>query len=273
MINGIVGNTATIAVTPDGSTCSDPLGPSSANIQTGANKGSIRYANVQLGHISGDATPDGGTATFASTPFTNDGATLSGLPAAGSCLLASGNLNSTAPASQLTLLDAGPSLQVSGPSGTGQLAKSNGTYAGVLNPVQAGTYTVTGPGGKDVGAFSASVTVPGGGSFNTNPFTPGSPLPIIWNATDPNAIMSLTGTSFTSGGLISIFTCTGNASAGTMTVPAYITAAMTNGTGVLLFLQNSPPVSFSASGLDQGFLSYTLGVATPTFSVGNPVKE
>jgi uncharacterized protein (TIGR03437 family) len=275
VINGIVGNTSAIAVSPDGSACSDALGPSSANVQTGATKGTTRFAAITLAHVTGDTPPDGGTATFASTPFSHYSNTLSGIPSAGSCVLASGGPNSTAPPTAETLLDAGPSLQVSGPSGTAQLTKTNGTYAGALNPVQAGTYTVTGSGGSDVGAFTASVTVPGGGSWNATAINPGTALPVTWTASDPNAMVSFTGaTANATNGLFSVFVCAAPASAGALTVPGYITAAMAPGTGVLLFLQTSGPVSFSAPGIDQGFLSYSLGSGSSTFTVGPPpIKE
>jgi uncharacterized protein (TIGR03437 family) len=141
VINGINSNTATIAVSSDGSPCSDPLGTSSSDIQTGVNSGAARFGNIELTHTDGGNPADTGGAAFTSTPFASYAASLGGLPAVGSCYIISGAGKASFPPSPATALDAGAILQFSAPTGNAQLTKlSNGGYGAVLPAMQAGTY-------------------------------------------------------------------------------------------------------------------------------------
>ena len=81
-------------------------------------------------------------------------------------------------------------------------ANSDGTYN--LNGMSPGTYTVTAPGGKDVGAFSAAIDVsPADASFqwtnsslfanqNASPGIPrDTPLEITWSGGNPQGFMDI----------------------------------------------------------------------------------
>jgi uncharacterized protein (TIGR03437 family) len=275
VINGIPSNTATIAVSPDGGACSDPLGTSSSDIQNGSANGTTRFANISLNHTDGGNPADSATAAFASTPFAKYAVSLGGAPVPGSCLLISGSGNASFPPSPATALDAGTAIQVSGPGGGGQLAKANdGSYAGVLGPIQAGSYTVSGSGGKDVGAFSASLTVPSPITWTNRTsltsITPGNSFSVNWTGGDPNSFVGVEGVAVNQGtGLFGIFVCISPASAGTFTVPGYITAGLPAGQGLVVTTQNGAPSRFTASGLDQGYLTYASGSGVGPIAVGS----
>jgi hypothetical protein len=123
------------------------------------------------------------------------------------------------------------------------------------NPtLAAGTYTVTGSGGADVGAFSAQVTLPGDFSWTNedgipDPIPRSSPLTVTWtgNAGGRVTILGAALTRSSGSGLGSTysalgFNCIAQASAGTFTIPANI-------------LQQLPAVSGSASTASFGILS------------------
>lgn len=217
----------------------------------------------------------------------------------------------------LPFLNAGTTLSIQGPNGTASVPiNKNGTaYYGLiggetiaeiisgcpststnkcapffLSPTYAispGTYTVTGPGGSAVGAFSAPITVSSAAaSFQwTNQAsvvgTPSSPLPIArnqpltitWTGGDPNGFVDITAIASTlqSGTVPSTTTpgalveCIAPASAGTFTVPAYVLESLpstVNSTalvppGELLVGPASGGVSATApTGLDALYIFY-----------------
>ncbi len=128
----------------------------------------------------------------------------------------------------------------------------------------AGTYTVSGAGGADVGAFSASVTLPGDFSWTnesaiTNPIPRASPLTVTWTG-GAEGLVTILGAALTrtSGTGVSAtfsalgFNCTAEASAGSFTVPSNI-------------LHLLPAVSGDATGTTFGLLSV---LAAPDQSKG-----
>jgi len=118
----------------------------------------------------------------------------------------------------------------------------------------AGTYTVAGKGGADVGAFSASATVPGDFSWTNesviaNPIRRSSPLTVNWtgNAQGLVTILAATLTRISGTGLSATysafgFSCTAEASLGSFAVPSYL-------------LQQLPAVSGDATSNTFGTLS------------------
>jgi uncharacterized protein (TIGR03437 family) len=274
VINGIPSNVTSIAVSPDGGLCSDPLGLSSSDLQTAIQTGAARIATISLTHSDGGNPPDSGSASFTTTPLLQYARGLSGASAAGSCLLINGSGNASLPSSGAAPLDAGASVQVSGPTGSGQLAKqSNGGYTGVLPPIQAGAYTISGNGGADVGPFTASMNV-GPPIVWTNrtaitSITPGSPVTVSWTAGDPNAFVSIEGLAVNqSTKLFGIFECTERASANSFQIPGYITAGLPAGQGGIGLVETGTPARFSAQGVSQGFVTYITGSAAGPFTVG-----
>jgi hypothetical protein len=127
-----------------------------------------------------------------------------------------------------------------------------------------GTYTVSGAGGVGVGAFSASVTLPGdfvwtNQSAIANPIQRASPLTVTWTGGEGGLVTILgsaltrtagTGASATFSALG--FNCTAAASAGSFTVPSNI-------------LQQLPAVSGNAAESTFGLLSLS---AVPDRSKG-----
>jgi len=118
----------------------------------------------------------------------------------------------------------------------------------------AGTYTVAGAGGADVGAFSASVTLPGDFVWTNqgtiaSPIPRASPLTVTWTGGEGGLVSILgaaltrtagTGVSATYSALG--FNCTAEASAGSFAVPSNI-------------LQQLPAVSGNATEATFGLLS------------------
>jgi len=163
-------------------------------------------------------------------------------------------------------LDAG-AVALTGPSGSGltnqALTETSNVYSlligsglpgGVNASLVAGTYTLNGAGGKDVGKFTTSVTLGSpltitGGLPNTVNRSAG--LTINWtggNSTDYVEIAGTGGISAGSGNSVSgtEFFCVTTAGPGTFTVPASILQQMPAGAGTLEVVSGVTPVNFSA---------------------------
>ena len=246
---------------------------------TGFQLGAAATANPTVGQQSGSCTV---------IPFTTAGST-SGVSAGG----------------KLKGLDAG-TVTINGPSGstlTNQaLTETNlapvnedasydysyTSYEGLGIPGQAsfslvaGTYTLSGAGGKDVGAFSTSLTL---GSPLT--ITGGLPstvirsagLPLNWTGGNASDVVVIVGLSETSTGTGSSavttgaeFICTTTAGQGGFTVPASIlTQLPASTTGILEMSSGNNSASFTASlkaggSIDVGYFGAFLGIgAAPAY--------
>jgi hypothetical protein len=170
-------------------------------------------------------------------------------------------------------LDAGPTLTVKGPSGTRTIkgitvAMVGEYYAGVKfgngtpgNFYDPGHYTVTGTGGKDVGAFTGSIDVPSAPFLWTNMPSVTAPLDrskdftITWTGGLPNTQVYAVG-----GSAPSAFLCAADVSAGKLTVPSYVLLNLPPSGPPLNFGQltvgNSTVNLFTASGLDLAWVLY-----------------
>ncbi len=187
---GITSNTVTMAISSDPSRCTDAANPLS-RFSSGGKVGAVQLvrvnARLQLDATSGFTNLDAdlGAAAFTETrggEFSYN--PLTSLPPVGTCAVfsaggvdLSGLLRGQLPnvSGEARILNAGTPLQVSGPRGAKLIPRStdfNGLYFNIiggavplLGPPQPpylepGDYTVTGPGGPDVGAFTASLRVP-----------------------------------------------------------------------------------------------------------------
>jgi hypothetical protein len=206
---------------------------------------------------------------------------LVGLPPVGSCSVfsaggidLSGLLEGQLPGSaqaNARVLNAGPALQVSGPRGNKTLPRStdfNGAYFNILGgaipllgpPPQplyldAGEYTVTGPGGPDVGPFTARFRVPPSFTWSNRDAvaqsTRANGVTFNWTGGDPsNSGVILLGGNLdqpTSAG--AVFVCFAEFASGTFTVPASITGAL-------------PPSNLQRPDQTIGFLA--IGAGTPS---------
>jgi uncharacterized protein (TIGR03437 family) len=186
-------------------------------------------------------------------------------------------------------LDEGSALSITGGSGTKTIpSTSTGFYSATLGGVplseiltataepayfNPGSYTLTGSGGA-VGSFSSSFTAPATLSSNASTITTidrSKDLTITWSGAGQNEFVAISGTasvggplgpSTTSPGVV--FLCIAPASAGTFTVPSFVLETLppspTGGSAIpnsfLLVGTQTEPINFSASGLDDGYLTY-----------------
>lgn len=187
-------------------------------------------------------------------------------PPLGTCLLDFGLPNPFDAALEpgLSLLDAGSRFTVTGPNGSLTLASDARTLSETGTFLVPGNYTVTGTGGRDVGAFTASLTVPPYPILLTpnpasNSFTVvrGAGLTVTWNSNGSTGIVEMILEGFIDQNLSVNVSCTAAASAGTFTIPGYVLSAIPTGTGVFRFgpgdLQPASSTLFSAPGIAVGF--------------------
>ena len=244
---------------------------------------------TQLGQLSGQTTVKSGSvivgqsvtsmgtsnlalASFSSTTGSTYG-TSSGIVSLGSCLvtevIGTGGGSSTS-----TGLDAGASIALTGPLGAYTLngiPQIAGIYtanlpAGAI-PGTGGAFTFTGPGGKDVGAFTTTVNLPNPLLSWTNQAADATVnrsqgVQINWSGGAPGSFVVITGSSQGSGGTFGSFLCYAPQSALTFTVPAYVTGTLPAGSGSLSVENGTSFTSFSAKGIDNGlgFGFTTIGI-------------
>ena len=195
----------------------------------------------------------------------------------GSCQVIQATVSGTSTSTgSVTDLDAGK-VTISGPSGSGltnqALTETSNTYSlfgtesGKIIPGQvsftlpAGSYTLAGAGGNDVGSFSTSIalgsaiTVTGG---LPSTLVRSTPLTINWTGGNAPDMLEIVGSSSTSTGTganqvttTSEFICITTAGSGTFTVPASILTQLpaTTGTntGILEVLSGNINTTFPAT--------------------------
>jgi uncharacterized protein (TIGR03437 family) len=191
-------------------------------------------------------------------------------------------------------LDAGASLSINGPKGEQSIAgTSTGMYSATLGGVPLndilsstpkpaylvpGAFTISGTGGSAIGSFSSPLTVPtdvtwtNSSSITTVDRT--SDLTITWTGGVQGNFVAISvlgivggslGPSATSPGEAVL--CIAPAAAGSFTIPSYVLQALPPSTApgakassipdsYLLVGTQLPSVKFSASGLDDGYVTY-----------------
>lgn len=187
-----------------------------------------------------------------------------------------------------TPLNAGSSLSITGSPGTQAIAStSTGVYATVVGGVpldqiltattslpayfSPGSYTLSG-GGSAVGSFSTPVTVPAALSSDA----PGigatidrsQGLTVTWTGGGQDEFVAISGTALVTTGLGptntspgNVFLCIAPAAAGAFTVPSFVLEALPSTaqesfSSFLLVGTQTQPIKFSASGLDDGYVTY-----------------
>lgn len=200
-IGDIISNFTTIAVAPNGGTCSDPLGLSSNQLDRIAAGQTLRLGSLGLARANVEISIFGLTQNLITDTATgsfielnqqaiNSGATLgfAGVSSIGTCFVFVGQPDQFTPVDpvQTRELDAGPQINLNGPRGAKVMRRSTepnliGTYfetlfssgiglpggggSGTPDYLVPGNYTFNnGGGGADVGGFTAQFTFPG----NTN---------------------------------------------------------------------------------------------------------
>ena len=264
VVNGITSNFGSVAISSDGSTCSDPAGlPSSAISQVENNK-NLKVGFISLQKVSFNAAvfgtnvtvkQDTGDAYFYNFDdlalITSRG--ISALSSFSSCtVLVCTNSDTCIPNSTGLIvpeLDAGPAISIDGPSGSVTLPKStthNGEYHGPLGSavvgtgsdyLQPGNYTASNgsTGGADVKNFTANLTI-GQPLTWTNPLSSTDTIDRTKDLTinyspggGPNDYVAILGSSTantSTGDNTVTFVCTEKASAGTFTIPSYVLSAL-----------------------------------------------
>jgi uncharacterized protein (TIGR03437 family) len=282
----IVSNFLTIPVAQSGNVCSEAETDETAGeiatlmSQPGVNRGTINFTNS----VGGPSN----FATIAFTHFTNAQYAAKepgGLASLGTCTVYnfSSGMETSANPIQGKALNAGPSIHVTTPGGaSADIPYQNGGYSGQPSGGNGGslhgTYTFTGSGGSDVGAFKAQINVPGGlSAFKFS--TPNNPtgmirsqgLTVTWTqpgSTDPTEFVQISGSSNIIADITvgAAFYCNVPLSAGQFTVPpAVLLALPPQPSGAALAIGNSSlevdlvvHQTFSAPGLDVAFINFTL---------------
>ena len=297
-VGGAISNFSTLAVGGSNRLCSDPNGLSEADV-TKALQGGLRLGSISLNRTSIKiAVPGLGSiqsrsdSAFADfTRYDADGFVRSqgvGGTTLGNCVVSTfgGEVAPSDPFAT-TKLNAGPQLTLTGPGGTRSIVRDarSGFYNVSLGmaqvipgvPAQAsalflepGTYTVTGPGGPDVGTFNARLTVPQPLTTNLDSITTvsrGSALNVTWSGGAANEYIFISGFSARQNPVVgAVFTCTERASVGRFQVAAEVLLAMPpsdviSGAALGNLSVASIPFNdatrFTATGLDLGFITYS----------------
>jgi uncharacterized protein (TIGR03437 family) len=173
-------------------------------------------------------------------------------------------------------IDAGSSFTFTGPKGTTATVTGNSGDWVVISPTgtfigstENGAYTFAGGPGKDVGAFTAPLTVlpaptfTSPASYNGLVVTRRLGMNVAWNPGGATGSVPLVLTAATALGDITAAACTVLASAGTFTIPAYALLALPSTGGTYLTFRSGdlgPAASalFSASGLNLGIAQVTI---------------
>jgi len=258
---GTWSNTVRMAISSDGSHCQDTFNPYSGLSTTGGKSGTIGLIRVNFsGQLdptqpSTTAQLDLGIGAFALTNPGGDGAysPITNLPPPGACAATNkaldlgtvmGDGGSSLDPTIAKGLDAGPQLTVTGGAGgatgtigqTASASSPNSPYMGMLGGIlnvegatvpppflDGGPFTISGPGGQDVGPFTTTVALAPAIHWTNPPSTinRSSPLTLTWTGGNSSQLVLILGgstdqTSKGSGG----FVCLAQAAAGTFTVPA-----------------------------------------------------
>ncbi|HZU25922.1 MAG TPA: hypothetical protein VFA04_10390 [Bryobacteraceae bacterium] len=282
-----VSNTATMAIDSSGKTCSDQFGFSSADLQKLQSGGTLRTGTLGLSKTSlsvagQNLTNVGASANFESFTATTFNTFAATRPSLNGCIVTQFNGNENGgPTGTSNGLDAGASIGLTGPNGSATLSPSateKGSYSASSLPANfldasSGNFVFTGPGGADVGAFTASLPatapVTWTNESSITAVTRSQGQLITWSGGDKNGFVEITGTSLTDAGAGASFICIAPTSAGQFMIPSWVTLSLpASGTtpGEIFVLGASSLAKFTAPGIDVGTAFETSGSAsTVTF--------
>ena len=170
--------------------------------------------------------------------------------------------------------DAGSSFTVTGPNGSKTVAGNPGQFSATLSGsgtfLIPGTFTISGKGGADIGAFSAPFNIPAAPVMTSPaiyatqpPVTRSSGLPVSWTGGGSSAyvqiqVQSPTDSTYTSGATA---VCNVPASAGSFTIPPYVLLALPAGNLASFQFRQQAESAFTATGLPYGNIT-TAGAPT-----------
>ncbi len=272
-------NGATIPVVVSGKTCVDPNSIFTPGLsQTLSGQTSIRLGILNAAQTTqiggGGSNPlvnvlSGTFEKFTGTQYATGtgGNTVS----IGSCIVKSTSFSSFN--SVATALDAGPTINVTGPQGSIPLSpitlpnQTLKVYAASsvpsnFIPASGGPFTFDNvTGGADVGHLNATTNFPANFTW-TNPgsvtvVNRSQGVTVTWSGGTPALFVTINGKSSSAppnGPSVSAsFTCQAFLSAGTFTVPAAVLLALPAGQGSLSVIDNTSPIAFTATGLDVAY--------------------
>jgi uncharacterized protein (TIGR03437 family) len=269
----IVSNTMTLPIGASGGVCTDPvLGYNGTQLTTTTTQsGTYSYGDLIIVQsttpVSGSS---GGLLTGADAIFeklTYSGSTTTGsVTSLGSCAVSVLAVTTTTTIATIVGLDAG-TITITGPTGTQTLTNEviptltgpSGVYydqlANSFFPPTGGSFTFTGTGGTNVGAFTASISYTSPLAWTNmsgiKTVTRAGGQPITWTGGAPNSYVYISGDSSSSSASAS-FTCYAPASAGQFTIPSYVLLALPAGNSGSLLVENVVTSTFTASGLTSG---------------------
>jgi uncharacterized protein (TIGR03437 family) len=303
-VNGnMYSNTVTLAISSSlGQPCSDAANPLSVFPRDGGTEAVVLLARLNSTIPTATGIVDAGVGEFVQEPSGGPLGfdTFSSLPPLGTCTYYNnidlgGVQGGTLPAIPgATYLDAGASISIQGPHGTGSITpqSSGSQYVGLLggvfsttNPngfLDPGTYTVSGTGGTGVGAFSFNMNV--GAPAVLTPSSVATiatidrsqPLTLSWTGGSGQLILIQGDAADADTNVTGVFTCFVPSSPATFTIPAGMLANLPttltadgNAAGLVLFtsvpLANQVATFSTSSGptINHGFGLYWAGELHP----------
>ena len=283
---GLTGNSVTIPIAAAGQTsCSDSSMPASifSKLDSGGPivLGGAAVAAIDNG--SGVTQETASTSILQYSPA--EWITLNSGPKFGLCRVYDRSYAPTGkdPGSPDAYLDAGTKIPLSGPNiGAGTalfpiVTAAGNAYSTLLTPttLTSGTYTLTAPGGTQVGPFATSTTFPAAFSFTNGAsittIDRTVPLTLNWTGTGIDQVLVVLSTSIAAPGLRHLVTinCALPANLGTYTIAsqalAYLPLAPTGGVAVnTLAVEGVKQSNFTANlvgggQIDLGIFSANLG--------------
>jgi len=276
-----VGNFTSMAISADGGACLEPANPLAGPILNGSSLGILTLTRMTIHEDVGvsatlDVTSDFvafNATKYKPSPFAF--APFASLPPAGTCTLypgigdffEGGKVPDVASAS--TALDPGTQIQISSANSSQQItllasAAPLGSYLPLYSLPNSlylapGSYTVSGPGGADVAAFSTSVSVPAPPVWtNRDQITAvnrSQPLTLSWSGAAGQMVTVMGMDSDLPSNSSAVFLCSGPAGANSLTIPREVLSAvpasqpsaLRSKSAIYLVFTNDS--GFSASGL------------------------
>jgi uncharacterized protein (TIGR03437 family) len=279
----IVSNSVTIPVATSGKTCTDAGSTIPPDVLSGlAGKTTVKLGVLAVSQATsidqtGTHTDNSIGGIFQSYSGGLSGSGVSNQVSIGSCLVTYSTAGTGSTPGTLNGLDAGASIGVTGPAGSltlsvltapgfnlqGFYAPPNGVVPASFIPAGGGNFTFdNGSGGKDVGHFNASLTLPPAFTWanasSITSVTRSQGVNVTWTGGAAGTYVNISGESSAtiSGRSVAVsFTCQAPVSAGQFTVPVPVLLALPAGTGSLDVGNYTNPKTFTATGLDLGYLS------------------
>ncbi len=269
---GVVSNVVTMSINNGGGVCVDPASGLNGNQILPPNGKALRAGLVSLVQTNSPGKNGVTITNSANAAFEQySGLNPNRNPVSpGGCLLIQ---PTPVPLPNIVGLDTG-AITFTGPDGAPVTLKSQGIKGAFYSilptggiPPSGGTFTFKGAGGKDVGAFTSTVTLSNPLMTWTNQADAATVdrskgLHVTWNGGNPGSYVYVTGTSTSSTlGVLAGYTCLVHAEDGQFTVPSYILSGLPVGKGGAQ-LQNSIDFPLAASGVDTA-----IGIAAISYSV------